>query len=118
MSQLKPHKTYIIRHKKTKEPLVLPSGKASWKKVGHAKSAFGNAAWYPTAKTKAGLDQYGRVPKFDEQDIYEIVEVKPESEERLQRAVDLLKELQGRVDSVGFDMIRDFLQEIENEQEG
>lgn len=125
MSQLKPNKTYIIRHKETKELFRAASGKTSWKAPGHAKNAFNQTVAYGRSAEKYGLnviveqkrwgtDTHG--PKFSEQDIYEIVELKPESEDKLQRAVDLLKELQGRVDSIGFDMIWDFLQKIENEQ--
>lgn len=96
---MQPNKTFIIRHKETKEVFEARSGKTSWKATGHAKNAFNQSR--------------KRTPRFDEQDVFEIVELKHEGEDKLQRAVALLKELQGRVDSVGFDMIWDFLQEIE-----
>lgn len=126
MSQLKPIKTYIIRHKETKELFRAASGKTSWKAPGHAKNAFNQTVAYGRSAENYGLnviveqkrwgtDIHG--PKFSEQDIYEIVELKPESEDKLQLAVDLLKQVQGRCDSVGFDMIHDFLQQVGNHQE-
>ena len=36
--------TYIIRHVKTKEQWKSSSGKTSWNKPGHAKSAFKGGA--------------------------------------------------------------------------
>ena len=31
---------WVIRHKETKEPVKVPSGKTSWRKVNHAKAAW------------------------------------------------------------------------------
>lgn len=121
---MQPNKTFIIRHKETKEVFEARSGKTSWKATGHAKNAFNQSIFRSTCENY-GMSMVDdpsyydksrkRTPRFDEQDVFEIVELKHEGEDKLQRAVALLKELQGRVDSVGFDMIWDFLQEIEND---
>jgi len=125
MSDVKANKTYIIRNKETKELFRAASGKTSWKAPGHAKNAFNQTVAYGRSAERYGLkviveekrwgtDIHG--PKFSEQDVYEVVELKPESEDTLARAVDILKQVSGRCDSVAFDMIYDFLEEIgENE---
>ena len=125
MSDVKANKTYIIRNKETKELFRAASGKTSWKAPGHAKNAFNQTVAYGRSAERYGLkviveekrwgtDIHG--PKFSEQDVYEIVELKPESEDTLARAVEILKQVMGRCDGVVFDMIYDFLEEIgENE---
>jgi len=125
MGDVKPNKTYIIRHKETKELFRAASGKTSWKAPGHAKNAFNQTVAYGRSAERYGLKviieekRWGtdiRGPKFSEQDVYEIVELKPESEDTLARAVNILKQVSGRCDSVACDMICDFLEEIgENE---
>jgi len=125
MSDVKANKTYIIRNKETKELFRAASGKTSWKAPGHAKNAFNQTVAYGRSAEQYGLkviveekrwgtDVHG--PKFSEQDVYEVVELKPESEDTLARAVEILKQVMGRCDGVAFDMIYDFLEEIgENE---
>lgn len=73
---------FQIRHKESGEVLVLRSGKSVWAKAGHAKAAF---------KT-SGLDRYGYGSRtyahwglkpggrFDDQDVFEIVETVPVAE--------------------------------------
>lgn len=125
MRDVKANKTYIIRNKETKELFRAASGKTSWKAPGHAKNAFNQTVAYGRSAERYGLkviveekrwgtDIHG--PKFSEQDVYEVVELKPESEDTLARAVEILKQVMGRCDGVAFDMIYDFLEEIgENE---
>lgn len=98
---MKPNKTFIIKHKKTGELFRAKSGKTSWKAPGHAKNAFNQSArgWN---RSELGLpliettDWSGepatRVPRFDEQDVYEIVELKMETETQLEKAIELLQE--------------------------
>jgi len=128
---MKAVKTFIIRHKITGEIVTVPSGKSSWKAVGHAKNAwntFGSNYYYAQHRNlercKAmGLepiphkDWRGRVeegyfdfPRFDEQDVYEIVELKPESETILGTASALLTECLGRItDRELEERVREFL---------
>lgn len=124
MSDPKPNKTYIIRHKETKELFRAASGKTSWRATGHAKNAFNLSVAYGRSAERYGLevireqkswgvDEHG--PKFDQQDVYEIVELKSESEDRLNTALILLKEVFERERSVSWslaDKIEKFL--IEN----
>lgn len=121
---MKPNKTYIIRHKETKELFRAQSGKTSWRATGHAKNAFNLSVAYGRSAERYGLevireqkswgvDEHG--PKFDQQDVYEIVELKSESEDKLSYALTLLKEVFERERSVSWslaDKIEKFL--IEN----
>lgn len=120
MTDPKPSKTYIIRNKESKELFHARSGKTSWKAPGHAKNAFNQSL------SDWNVKEYGlktipdprywdmnntRTPLFSEQDVYEIVELKPESEDKLTRALEILEFTLGRCDSAAFDMIYDFLEE-------
>lgn len=94
--------TFVIRNKVTKELWIAGSGKSSWKKAGHAKNAFANSECRnkrdPLLKDVCSeLSRYESL-KFDNQSIYEIVELVPEdikaksdSEEKLGEAKELLK---------------------------
>ena len=64
---MKLNKTFIIRHKETKEQWFTHRGKGQWKASNHAKSAF---------KASSRI-------RFDDQDEYELVELKHESEDKL-----------------------------------
>lgn len=63
------NKTFIIVNTLTKEKWESTSGKSSWKQSGHAKSAFYHS---------------NRV-YFDTQNGYELVELKPEAQSKLDR---------------------------------
>lgn len=121
MSEKQSNKTYIIQNKETKEMFIARSGKSSWKQPGHAKNAWNQSifAW--------NLEKYGlpriveprswdanhvRIPKFDEQDVFEVVELKHKSQSDLEEAIELLNHIQGRCDSAGWDMIEDFLKRV------
>lgn len=102
MSDPKPNKTFIIRHKVTKELFRAGSGKTSWKATGHAKNAFNLSVAHGRSAERYGLnviteqkswgaDEHG--PKFDEQDVYEIVELKAETDESFGVSLLLLKEV-------------------------
>lgn len=91
--EIKAAQTFIIRHKVTKEVWTARSGKSSWKKPNHAKAAWANSSHSSTPDI--GKGNYGNrwytYPKFNEQDIYEVVEIKAEND-KLQKACELLKE--------------------------
>jgi len=86
---------YIIRNKKTKEQFFASSGRYVWSGTGPAKNAF-NQTMYGWNIEQWGLrrieDSNGRKrgPRFDEQDVYEIVELKTENQQLMQDAVLLL----------------------------
>lgn len=65
---MKPNETWIIRHKETKEVWTSSSGKSSWNKPGHAKSVWLQSNYY--LKGEVGMHN------FDDQDEYELVEIK------------------------------------------
>jgi hypothetical protein len=101
---MKLNRTFIIRHKETKETLHI-SSKSSWSASGHAKQAFAYSiqeAKYGRAEYvlgKHGLKQSDFKYKgdgnydyrFDGQSVYEIVELKPKSEDQLKEAIKYLK---------------------------
>lgn len=69
-----------IRHKETGHYLQTDSGKSVWNSTGAAKSAFANQfgghgatkyGWRKAAREKFGLEH----GTFDEQDIFEIVDI-------------------------------------------
>ncbi len=116
------NKTYIIQHKETKEMFIARSGKSSWKQPAHAKNAW-NQSIFEWNLDEHGLpriveptrwdDNHVRIPKFDEQDVFEIVELKHEIHSKFDEAVKLLRHIQGRCDPVGWDMVEDFLRSLD-----
>lgn len=66
---MKAQKTFIIRHKETKKVWMASSCKTSWKQTNHAKNA-----WVHSFRSNG---------KFDDQDEYEIVELKHQDTEIL-----------------------------------
>lgn len=79
--------TFIIRNKVTKEQWSAQSGKNSWRKINHAKAAFSYTQGYlkrdPLLKEFVDkLDKYKSL-YFNDQNIYEIVELLSESEDKL-----------------------------------
>ena len=82
-------KQFIIRHKETQQQFFTSRGKkGSWKTAGHAKAAFTNKYAY-----QGGF-------RFDEQDVYEIVEVVSAEVGRLERAESLLSRAYDFLDNV------------------
>jgi len=75
---MKPNKTFIIRHKETKEVWQAASGKSSWKQAGHAKIAWSRGNY---------VNKY-----FDEQDTYEIVEFKVDAYVLLEECAKIFEE--------------------------
>ena len=78
--------TFIIRNKKTLEQWTASSGKNAWKKVNHAKAAFANSSGKvkrdPLLKEFISkLDRY-KALYFNDQDVYEVVEVYSDTEKR------------------------------------
>lgn len=116
-----PNKTYIIQHKETKELFRAQSGKTSWKQPGHAKNAW-NQSMFGDIMAKYGLEyiddpswytpERKRPPLFAEQDVFEIVELKPESQNKLEEAIELIKYLNGRCDYTSNVMIDKFLENL------
>lgn len=88
---------FIIRNKNTLEQWVASSGKRSWNKSNHAKAAFANSL----GKTKRDpllrefvtkLSKYESL-KFNNQDVYEVVELHSDAEKRAARNERILKEI-------------------------
>lgn len=112
------NKTFIIKHKTTGELFQARSGKTSWKAPAHAKNAFNQSlsSWNVEA---LGLKMVPRpryfdkdatdTPKFSEQDVYEIVELKAEATTQLEKATLLLQECLGRCDYDIHNKIEEFL---------
>lgn len=127
MSDPEPNKTFTIRHKETKELFRASSGKTSWKATGHAKNAFNLSVAYGRSAERYGLevireqkswgvDEHG--PKFDQQGVWEIVELKSETDELFGQSLLLLKEVFERERNVSWSLaerIEKFL--IENSVE-
>lgn len=122
MKEIKPNKTFVIKHKATGELFRAASGKTSWKAPGHAKNA-----WNQTINIW-NVGQYGvkmveerswrgeidkRTPLFSEQDVYEVVELKLETESALDEAKNLLREILGRCDYSLNQKIEKFLKDNE-----
>lgn len=115
-----PNKTFIIKHKATGELFQARSGKTSWKAPGHAKNAFNQSLSIWNVE-QLGLKMVPRpryfdsnatdTPKFDEQDVYEIVELKAEATTQLEKATLLLQECLGRCDYEVRKKIEEFLKE-------
>tara|TARA_R100001594_G_scaffold53735_1_gene87281 strand:+ start:18310 stop:18702 length:393 start_codon:yes stop_codon:yes gene_type:complete len=115
MSKLKEFDVYIIRHKETKAVFTAPSGKTSWKKPAHAKNAWStiNSRWFQRAIELQSLlnkcnigeaiiikNKYGRfeLPKFDDQDTYEIIKISGSVTTQLEKAERILNLASGRCD--------------------
>jgi hypothetical protein len=119
MKEVKPVKTFVIRHKKTKELWHASSGKTSWKQPSHAKLAWGNSFYsvrdLPEIKPFVVKDRWGYGScKFDTQDVYEIVEVKPVVQTSFEEATALLQRCLGRLRNNDLeDEIKEFLEENE-----
>ena len=88
------NKTFIIVNKDTQEQYHADSGKSSWKQIGHAKCAFANS-YYKNSRDpllkdfNEKLDKHWDRLKFNDQDVYEVVELK--SKDTL--TLDKIKEL-------------------------
>lgn len=79
--------TFIIRNKETLEQWTASSGKNSWRKPNHAKAAFANSEYKnqsdPLLKDFIdGLGKYESL-KFNNQDVYEVVELYSNAEKRV-----------------------------------
>lgn len=87
--------TFIIRNKVTKEQWSASSGKNSWRKINHAKAAFSySQGWLKRDPLLKGfVDKLGKYESlyFDDQDVYEIVELLSESEDKLKQLQELLE---------------------------
>ncbi|UZV41245.1 hypothetical protein vBVpaMR16F_179 [Vibrio phage vB_VpaM_R16F] len=88
---------FIIRNKETLEQWVASSGKRSWNKSNHAKAAFANSSGMtkrdPLLKEfVAKLSRYESL-RFNNQDVYEVVELHSDAEKRADRNERILKEI-------------------------
>lgn len=114
--------TFIIRNKETLEQWTAQSGKSSWKKANHAKAAFANSRGInredpllsPFVK---GLGKYESL-KFNDQSVYEVLEVYSTSEKRYaeieRKFKEIVDELYGKGYSIsGFHMNGD-LEPLDN----
>lgn len=108
---MQPNKTFIIQHKQTKKQ--IKGRKSSWKAVAHAKSAFANMRWYSFDKEAFKLpNDWPYYLKFDQQDVFEIVEVKSKEQDNYERAISLLKDCLGRCEWYLQQEIERFLEEV------
>lgn len=118
--------TFIIRHKETKDKWISMSGKSSWKAIGHAKSAWANhhQGW-PSDLVKYNLIDSGITPKqiskkdfrgntryyysnkFDDQDVYEVVELFSDQDILLKDCLNMLEKISN--DSIWVEEINDLL---------
>jgi len=103
-------KAFIIRNKETKEQFIATSGKRVWSSTGAAKQAF-----YRTYEWKLIDGRSRRVAtRFDNQDVYEIVEINDNDQSsQLDKAVSLLRLAQGRCDYTLNAAIENFLNGLE-----
>lgn len=87
--------TFIIRNKVTKEQWSASSGKNSWRKINHAKAAFSySQGWLKRDPLLKGfVDKLGKYESlyFDNQDVYEVVELLSESEDKIKQLRELLE---------------------------
>ena len=112
MNKPKVNKTFAIRHKETGEYFVSGGGKNAWRSIGAAKNAFayhGASLYLSDEDVKLKCREYKvepvvidspcrniRLPYFDEQDVWEIVELSAKVEDcgkRLKEAERLLHEI-------------------------
>ena len=101
MKDNKPVRTFIIQNKLTKQQWKASSGKCAWKAIHHAKAAWYNSSTdtksecpkikIPCTYYSCGYDE--RTPYFDEQDIYEIVELKSETMIAVENVLNVFKEI-------------------------
>lgn len=120
---MKEIKTYIIQNKITKQQWKASSGKIAWKKVNHAKAAFANTYnYYTRTSLPIELQPYFQANKykdkgtlyFDQQDIYEIVEVKSDVRVFTDKIVSLLESIEGNgfvVSDPDGDLIEQYIKE-------
>ena len=105
MNDNKPVRTFIIQNKLTKQQWKASSGKCAWKAINHAKAAWHNSSQNTKSEceyVKEPCNYYDcgykeRPPYFDEQDVYEIVELKSETIIAVENVVSIFKEIQDNV---------------------
>lgn len=102
---------YQIRHKETGKILRLRSGKSVWAQIGHAKAAYRTSGLSSYGHGEFSYKYWGAEgpSKFDDQDVFEIVEVKDAT-----HAVDLLQKVLAFVDKSDplHQEIQEFLKEV------
>lgn len=83
--------TYIIQKKLTGEQWVADSGKSSWKKPGHAKSAWkGSIRNIPEEFRLSTKYSWKETVRFDDQEVFEIVELQSEDFKKLDKIRNLV----------------------------
>lgn len=120
---IKPFETWIIKHKTTGEVFVAPSGKQSWKAKGHAKNAWlGNDCYsqkilfnrcdkLEVSPVKCKYGDGFELPKFDQQDTWELVKIVDPIVSKTEKAEQLLKMCLGRVDDDIEILIKEYFDE-------
>lgn len=87
---------FIIRNKTTLEQWKAASGKTSWKKINHAKAAFTNNMSHlrsdPLLKVFTDKVEKYKSLKFNDQDVYEAVELLSETEDKLKKILTLVED--------------------------
>ncbi|AUR92143.1 hypothetical protein NVP1170O_030 [Vibrio phage 1.170.O._10N.261.52.C3] len=112
---VKSNELWVIRHKGTKEHWKAKSGKTAWKGKGHAKNAWSHTYAYEYLVPKELIPYYtcptgyGSL-KFDEQDLYEVVNISQEvilskdEISKLQEDSRILKEIRENLLGQGFEV--------------
>ncbi|MNC16178.1 hypothetical protein D3C75_640270 [compost metagenome] len=97
-------KQYIIRHKETHKQLFTSRGKkGAWKTAGHAKAAFTNFMFYSWHAVDYGVNFRGNI-RFDDQEVFEVVEVVPVEAQQLQVAEMLLSRAYSCLGNADYDL--------------
>ena len=118
MKDKQPVRTFIIQNKQTKQQWKSSSGKCAWKAINHAKAAWHNSSrgtmiGCEMIKEPCNYYECGyreRSPYFDEQNVYEIVELKSETMIAVENVLVVFKETQDN----GFILTEEHKQFISN----
>lgn len=119
---------WVIRHKVTKNHVRVPSGKTSWAQPGHAKNAWWGWGGRPLILMKRFAENLGvelvptgykgalQFPKFDEQDVYELVDISQEGKDLTRNIVEFLMQIQGRLADLSLeDKATELLKELNSD---
>lgn len=110
---MNPNKTYIIQNKETGQQWIADSGKSSWKKPSHAKNAWkGSRRNVPSQYHNEERYSWGETVRFDDQDMFEIIELKSVDLKKLERIEEIVMEITALGDFSEGDIYEEALGEI------
>lgn len=119
---------WVIRRIDNGQTLKTRSGKQAWRKPGHAKNAWNQWREYGSllesfAKNigvelvPTGYKGKLQFPRFDEQNVYELVDVMKEGRELKEEVFDFVRFVQGRTEDRQIEeMATDLLQRMEEQE--